>query len=147
MAVALIMLRQLWGGRMPHFILHIVLHGAKSDESVKVEQALLVEGFSRTFSTPTHRYSLPGGAFHNRSADTLFAAKARMLKAMATTRFKEPKPDRKGDEFAAGTYSYYIIGPSVTRKYVGLRKEEVGKSNTSRAVISKSAARKRRRRK
>jgi hypothetical protein len=115
---------------MPHFILHVVLHGAKTGEAMKVEQALLIEGFSRTFKTSTHRYSLPGGAFHNKSTDTIYQAKDRMLRAMATTRFKEPEPDRKGDEFAPGTYSYYIIGPSVTHKYVGLRKETLAKSNT-----------------
>jgi hypothetical protein len=120
------------GGLMPHFLLHVVLHGATRAEALKVEQALLVEGFSRTFNTPTHRYSLPGGAFHSRSADSLFAAKGRMLKALATTRFKEPAPDREGDTFASGTFSYYIIGPSITHKYLGLRKEPLAKSNINK---------------
>lgn len=107
--------------KVPHYLVLVKLRGATKSEVKTFEELMKLEGLMKTFSTRTAVYRLPDDAYYRRSAgETHYVVKDRVLRALAQTRFKE------GDA-GDGTWAYFVIGPSVSMKYLGFKIETLAK--------------------
>lgn len=115
---------------MPHFLARVVLHGATEAEYTALHGFMEQEGLQTWFKTSTHIHHMPPATYYRRSLEELFQVKDRVVRALAHTRFVAGTGTG-----ANGTYAHFVIGPSVSAKYEGLRKE--------RLTVPKAAVKKR----